>query len=97
MSSEKRSIALNTFESEVPPLKRSRPLNSSIEKSWLSIQQTQKSFSTRASGKPNLFAVSVNRSARVLAFSVATLFKQVFRQSSSQSHRSIRLRIELPL
>ena len=45
-------MAWNIFESDVPPLKRSRPERASIEKSCFSTQHTQKSFSIMASGKP---------------------------------------------
>ena len=44
MSSENRSIAPKTFESEVPPLKTRYPANP-LRKSTASIQDTQKSFS----------------------------------------------------
>src|SRR3989442_570922 len=46
MSSEKRSITLNTFDSDVPPLKiRCSPMTGSPNNSF-NVQQTQKSFST---------------------------------------------------
>jgi len=56
-------------------LKRSRSDRASIEKSCFRTQQTQKSFSTIASGKSLRSAVSANNSARVLAGILATLFK----------------------
>src|ERR1035438_8714073 len=66
MSSENRFMAWKIFDSEVPPLKRSRPDSASIEKSCFRTQQTQKSFSTIASDRPLRSAVSANNSARTL-------------------------------
>ena len=49
MSSEKRWMAPNTFDRDVPPLKSNRSLNCSMVKICFSVQQTQRSFSTTAS------------------------------------------------
>jgi hypothetical protein len=45
MSSEKRSMRLNTLDKDVPPLKRGSGTCFSAKR-CLSVQQTQKSFST---------------------------------------------------
>jgi hypothetical protein len=88
MSSENRFIAWKTFESDVPPLKRSRPARVSIEKSCFSTQQTQKSFSIMASGRPLRSAVSANTSARLSAGIWAIPFKQPSPRSVSPLRRS---------
>src|ERR1700728_84879 len=88
MSSENRLIAWNIFDSDVPPLKRRRPVKASIEKSCFSIQQTQKSFSIMASGKAFRSAVSVNKSARSRAGIWATLFTRFSPRSFSPLHKS---------
>src|ERR1019366_819138 len=88
MSSEKRFIAWNILESDVPPLNRSLPEKSSIEKSCFSTQQTQKSFSIMASGKTFRSAVSANRSARSRADIWATLFTLFSPRSFSPLHKS---------
>src|SRR5258708_4976058 len=75
MSSEKRSMAPNTFDSEVPPLKSSISRKASIVKICLSVQHAQKSFSTMVADKPRWLAVSTKRSALRAASQRAILFK----------------------
>src|SRR6266566_4255290 len=89
MSSEKRLIALNIFESEVPPLKSSLPSNALFEKSCFSTQQTQKSFSMIASATFMRSAVSEKRSARARASMMATLFTRSSPQAALPRHKSI--------
>src|SRR5207237_148179 len=88
MSSEKRLIALNIFESEVPPLKSSLPSNALFEKSCFSTQQTQKSFSMIASATFMRSAVSEKRSARARASMMATLFTRSSPQAALPRHKS---------
>src|SRR5262249_4651000 len=72
-SSENRSMALNTFDRLVPPLKMRSAGGSGREKIVRSVQHTQKSFSI-TSARSVFFcrAASVNKSARSRALSRAT-------------------------
>src|SRR5271165_3833900 len=88
---------MSIFDSDVPPLKRSRPVRASIEKSCFSIQQTQKSFSIMASGRAFRAAVSANKSARSRAGIWATLFTRFSPRYFSPLHKSNPHRIARPL
>lgn len=73
MSSENRSMTLNTLASDVPPLKSNPAGGGFSVKRRFSVQQTQKSFSIMAALSPRRAATARNRSARSLADCCAKL------------------------
>src|SRR5258706_379551 len=93
MSSENRSMAPNTFESEVPPLNSNISRKASIVKICLSVQHTQKSFSTMVADTPRWLAVSTNSSALRAASQRAILFKNLPSRFFSRLHKSSQLRV----
>src|SRR3546814_4253474 len=74
MSSEKRRIAPNALERDVPPLKTKMAASFPCRpKSRFKVQQTQKSFSMIVSTTPRPAPVSPKRAARSVAGRRATL------------------------
>ena len=67
MSSEKRWIRSQAFESEVPPLKVRWPCQSGNENRTRSVKQTQKSFSMLAAGRRSRASACWNATARSAA------------------------------
>lgn len=74
MSSEKRRIAPNALDSDVPPLKTRAAASWRCRlNSRFNVQQTQKSFSMIVLATPRPAPVSPKRAARSSAGSLATL------------------------